>query len=319
MNDSIDKSRPNTPVAVSVVRHPTASLFLQAAHTFLLSEPLSANVIAVVAARMAAGEPANTGRDSSQGGEQDNLWVTLEEDLERNNLGEQPGVIGVAMRTPPQPLFLSHMPGFAAATLAAALTAEQGEGRAYADLPGVTGTSATAEAFAREWTVRSGKQARVTGRMRMYRLQQLSTPADSTGEAVLAEPERDLAVVTAWLEAFHAEARPGTPAQDWGELAAARIARDQIHLWRDGGRAVSLAAVSAAAAGVARIGPVYTPPQSRRNGYGAAVTAAASAAALAGGAREVVLYADLANPTANSIYQQIGYRADHDAVELMFT
>ncbi|MDP9319178.1 MAG: hypothetical protein M3O94_08950, partial [Actinomycetota bacterium] len=59
--------------------------------------------------------------------------------------------------------------------------------------------------------------------------------------------------------------------------------------------------------GVTRVGPVYTPPEHRRRGYGAAVTAACTRDAL-DHAEDVVLFTDLANPTSNSIYQQIGYR-----------
>ncbi|MBO0693079.1 MAG: hypothetical protein J2P58_09295, partial [Acidimicrobiaceae bacterium] len=56
----------------------------------------------------------------------------------------------------------------------------------------------------------------------------------------------------------------------------------------------------------------------RRRGYGAAVTARATGAALRSGAKHVVLYTDLANPTSNAIYQSIGYRPDHDAEERSF-
>jgi hypothetical protein len=41
-------------------------------------------------------------------------------------------------------------------------------------------------------------------------------------------------------------------------------------------------------------------------------------AALDAGAVQVVLYADLANPTSNAIYQNIGYLPDHDAEERSF-
>jgi predicted GNAT family acetyltransferase len=72
------------------------------------------------------------------------------------------------------------------------------------------------------------------------------------------------------------------------------------------------------AAGLARVGPVYTPLEHRRHGYGAAVAAHATQAALDAGAAQVVLYADLANPTSNAIYQRIGYLPDHDAEERSF-
>jgi predicted GNAT family acetyltransferase len=69
-------------------------------------------------------------------------------------------------------------------------------------------------------------------------------------------------------------------------------------------------------AGVARIGPVYTPPEHRRRGYGAAVTAAASRAACGGTAPEVVLFTDLGNPTSNKIYTEIGFRPVRDYLEV---
>lgn len=73
-----------------------------------------------------------------------------------------------------------------------------------------------------------------------------------------------------------------------------------------------------AAAGVARVGPVYTPPEQRRQGYGAAVTAACTSDALDRGASDVVLFTDLANPTSNAIYQQIGYRPLCDHLVITF-
>ena len=65
--------------------------------------------------------------------------------------------------------------------------------------------------------------------------------------------------------------------------------------------------------------PVYTPPEHRGTGYGSAVTAAVSQHALDAGARDVILFTDLANPTSNSIYQKIGYRPVYDSTELEFT
>jgi predicted GNAT family acetyltransferase len=69
---------------------------------------------------------------------------------------------------------------------------------------------------------------------------------------------------------------------------------------------------------VTRIGPVYTPPPERRRGYASACVAAASQLALSAGAERCMLYANLANPTSNSIYQQIGYRPVCDAQDYSF-
>jgi predicted GNAT family acetyltransferase len=61
-------------------------------------------------------------------------------------------------------------------------------------------------------------------------------------------------------------------------------------------------------AGQIRVAPVFTPAHLRGRGYAGAVTAEVSRAALSAGAAEVLLFADLANPTSNALYQRIGYR-----------
>jgi predicted GNAT family acetyltransferase len=69
---------------------------------------------------------------------------------------------------------------------------------------------------------------------------------------------------------------------------------------------------------MARVGPVYTPPAQRGRGSAAGATAAVSQAALDAGAREVVLYTDLANPTSNALYERLGYAPVEDRVVLSF-
>ena len=107
--------------------------------------------------------------------------------------------------------------------------------------------------------------------------------------------------------AFQAETP--TPSTDVLPLVRERLDDRRLWLWEDGsGAPVSLAARTPAVAGVARIAPVYTPPEHRRHGYATAVTAACTADALARDAERVVLYTDLADPSANAMYQRIGFR-----------
>lgn len=275
--------------------HAGAAAFLAAADPFFRADPFSANVVAVVAARVAA----SSGNDSD-----DRLWMTV--------VDEEGHMAGVAMHTPPHRLFVSRMPPEAAAALADTLA------DARRDLPGVNGACDATAAFADAWSARTGQPSTVITAMRMYRLGQLRRPMTVPGAAAVATGPGDVELVAQWFAAFHEEATPYAPVEDWPTFAKRRVSAGQIHFWRDDGRAVSVAAVSAPAAGVARIGPVYTPRPERRHGYGAAVTAEATAAAIAAGAEHVVLYTNLANPTSNSIYQTIGYRPDHDAEERRF-
>ncbi|MBO0788662.1 MAG: GNAT family N-acetyltransferase, partial [Actinobacteria bacterium] len=97
-----------------------------------------------------------------------------------------------------------------------------------------------------------------------------------------------------------------------------RLRHGGLTLWEEEGRPVSLAGLTRQVAGQVRVGPVYTPPEFRRRGFAAAVTAAVSRAALAAGAQEVLLFTDLANPTSNSLYRRLGYRPVSDYVSLAF-
>ncbi len=266
----------------------------QAVRGFLRRDPFSTNVLSVELAGVLAGT-----RPLAEG----SMWISAHD--------ADGGVIGAAMRTPPFNLFLPKMPDAVIGAIAGKL-AEAG-----AALPGVTGEQETAESFCRRWSELTGVGAEVLVRMRLYVLGTLRPPGGVSGAATRASSE-DVDSVASWFEAFHEEAQAESPRTDARAHAARRVANGEIWLWEDGGQPVAMAAASLPAVGISRIGPVYTPPDRRRRGYGAAVTAAASDAARADGAEDVILYTDLANPVSNSIYQTIGYKPHHDSLELRF-
>jgi predicted GNAT family acetyltransferase len=200
------------------------------------------------------------------------------------------------------------MPEAAAAALARHL-----EGRSYRFV-GVNGEAAAATAFAEAWERQSGRRLPVAVATRFYRLGELRPPTGVPGWSRTATRD-DRALMRRWAHAFHDEAMPEEPADDLDAGADRRVDLGQFTLWVDGDTVVSMAGHTDPAQGVARIGPVYTPPRFRGRGYGAAVTARASQVALDAGADEVVLYTDQSNPVSNAVYQRIGYVADHDAHE----
>ena len=221
-------------------------------------------------------------------------------------------VCGAVSMTPPFELVLAVVPPEAVEELAAALRAT---GTA---LPGVNGDDDTVERFATAWTAGTGLRTETAWRQRLYRLHALRPPSPPPpGRARHAE-ERDHRLAVQWYAAFQDET--GAHGGDLDLMVAERIGARRLLVWEDeAGAVVSLAARTAAAAGVARVAPVYTPPEARRRGYGAAVTAACTADALESDAREVVLFTDLANPTSNAIYQEIGFRPVSDRRVVRFT
>ncbi|MER7186896.1 GNAT family N-acetyltransferase [Streptomyces hyaluromycini] len=175
-------------------------------------------------------------------------------------------------------------------------------------VPGVSAERATAEGFVAEWERRTGAPGDLHELQRLYRLGELTGPSPAPeGRARLAgASDRDLLI--RWYESFVADvgARGGRDGADWADF---RLSYDGVTLWETpDGTPVSMAGVTLAVAGQVRVAPVYTPPELRGRGYAGAVTAEVSRAALAAGAAEVLLFADLANPTSNALYQRIGYR-----------
>jgi predicted GNAT family acetyltransferase len=95
------------------------------------------------------------------------------------------------------------------------------------------------------------------------------------------------------------------------------MAAGQLWLWDRGGETVSMAVSREPLHGVVRLSGVYTPPEKRKNGYAAACVHALSKQLGDAGYR-CILYTDLSNPTSNSIYRQLGYRAVAEALRYRF-
>jgi predicted GNAT family acetyltransferase len=220
------------------------------------------------------------------------------------------GAAAAFMHTPPYPVMVTAMPPAAAAALADTLAALE------RPLPGINGDARATEAFASAWSERTGATARVHRRMRLHRLDALIAPDPlPPGEAVVARAEHRELLIT-WYEAFATEI--DEPAGDVRPAVDDRLAYGGVTLWLVDGEPVCFAGVTRRVAGMARVAPVYTPPEHRGRGYGAAATAAVSRAALDAGTRQLLLYTDLANPTSNRLYARLGYRPVEDSVVLLF-
>jgi len=243
-------------------------------------------------------EAARDGRRTFDGA----LWLTVVDDGE---------TVGVAHHTPPYGLLICPMPPAAARELARAVAPLR------PDLSGVNGLSETAEAFALAWGELTGASVVPAMAQLLYETDRVALPAGVPGRGRVATAD-DHDLIVDWALAFHAEAVPDQPLDGIADTAARRIVDGEQLIWEVEGRPVCFAGASHPSAGVARIGPVYTPPAQRRHGYGGACTAAASQRALDGGAVRCMLYTDAANPTSNSIYRRIGYQLVDAARQFTF-
>jgi len=221
--------------------------------------------------------------------------------------------VGAALQTPPYPLACNAIPADAMSPVAAEIVRDR------PDLTSVRGGRSSAIAFAGAWQAITGRATSIGTEERLYRLGTLTTPSAVAG-APRDATDDDRGLLIDWVQRFFEDAF-GQARHDDGEefLDNANQVGHRFVLWDVDGTPVSMAMLRVPAAGVSRIGPVFTPRDQRAHGYGSAVTAAAVQLAHRSGTPDVVLFADLANPTSNAIYQQIGFEPVADSVRIDFT
>jgi uncharacterized protein len=224
------------------------------------------------------------------------------------------GPVAVAARTPPFNLLVSRPARTEAIGALVEQLSDQG-----VEIPGVVAAVPEVEEFALRWSARTGAAAVSRMAQGIYRLDAVRLPEATPGEMRLAT-EEDRPTLIRWLDEFDREAIGDGPRIPWAETVDRRLRRQDegFGLWEVGGRVASLAGFGSPTPHGIRIGPVYTPPKERRQGFGRAVTAAVSALALARGFEFCFLYTDLSNPTSNQIYRDIGYELVCESRDVRF-
>ncbi len=274
-----------------VHEHQTADAFLESARPLLLRNEARHNLVLGICSTLVSAPAVYP---------EFHLW-TVESDGR---------CVGAALMTPPHNLALAEPTAPGALTALAASIDEQGIA-----LPGVTAALPESEEFAAAWKSRTGARPRVKRRQGIYQVTDPRPPTSVDGRLRAAE-ERDRDLLVEWVQAFADEA--AADHVDPSRFVDGRLrGMGGIVVWEHG-EVVSLAGYGGQTPNGARIGPVYTPPSKRRNGYASALVAALSARLLAEGRLHCFLYTDLANPTANRIYMDVGYELVAESAEVAF-
>lgn len=260
---------------------------LRSSEEFLSSEPVLHNMIlTILHARVSSGDPGR-------------YWIAFH--------GEK--AVGVVLQSPLDfPATLTPMDSRAVLAIVDAI-AEAG-----VTLPGVNGDAATAASFAGQWGERCKSAATPFMGMRLYELLELGEVPRNEGQLRQAGPS-DRSLMIEWTRAFQNEI--GESANDTELRVDRGLAAGQLWVWDQNRGTTSMAVSREPVQGVVRLSGVYTPPEKRKHGYAEACVHALSKHLRAGGYR-CVLYTDLANPTSNSIYRRIGYRAVAEALRYRF-
>ncbi|MBT3344568.1 MAG: GNAT family N-acetyltransferase [Gemmatimonadetes bacterium] len=186
-------------------------------------------------------------------------------------------------------------------------------------VPGVTGPVAVADAFATTWSRGAAFDLRRGMAMMVFELRQVRRPTGVSGQPRWARPE-EVDLLADWVDAFNVEVHqtPRPSLEQVRERVLERIHSQNVLVWEDEGRPVSLASRSRPSPRGTAINCVRTPPAYRRRGYASACVAELSQRILDDGKLFCTLFTDLANPTSNHIYGEIGFESRGEFVELHF-
>jgi uncharacterized protein len=226
-----------------------------------------------------------------------------------------PGLLLAAMMTPPQNIVLAPLDAGAGAALPLLIAALRDGGWS---VPGVLAPREIARSFAAAWVAAAGGDYRLRMAQRVHELRTVQLPEGSVPGVLRVATSADFDLVYSWARAFFQEALGEEDPDQIRLLVEQRLAPGDMVLWEDG-VPVSMAMRTRPAGSGISVSAVYTPPGQRRKGYATACVAALSRQLLASGYDYCALFTDLANPTSNDIYRQIGYRPVADFDEYRFT
>ncbi len=264
----------------------SASEFLTRTEPLRAADPFRTNLLGSVASSVAKGSRTY----------EKYFWWVIDD--------ESGKVAGAAMRTAPHGMVLSPMSFKAARELALAVAIQD------TDLPEIAGPSMVVREFIAAYrgsgTSESKRPEEEVGHHLLYALGTLRIPP-LLGSIENAQRD-EFGRIYAWVTDFGNEV--GILMPNPTESLEDGFNRNSWRFWRVDDEIVSMAGyaslVETPSGVVGRIGPVYTPPPHRRQGYAGMLTAQLSQELVNLGA-QVMLYTDAKNPTSNGVYLRLGF------------
>lgn len=128
----------------------------------------------------------------------------------------------------------------------------------------------------------------------------------------------ELPLIEQWIYQFCEDVKLPTTKEEAKQTAYTLIITNRLFGLEVDGKLVSVAAKTRPTKNNITVNFVYTPKEARKKGYASHCVAALSQRMLDEGYQTTTLYTDLANPTSNKIYQEIGYEQIAESVLIFF-
>jgi GNAT superfamily N-acetyltransferase len=151
-----------------------------------------------------------------------------------------------------------------------------------------------------------GATADVRRDMRAFELRSVRRPDIPAGRFRSTTPQ-DAEIVARWTVALGADIDEAITEAEAAQTVARLTAANDLTVWERDAEVVSMAAVVRRTPWSSSIALVYTPPELRGRGFASVTVAELSQRELDAGQAWCSLFTDLANPTSNHIYTEIGY------------
>lgn len=213
-------------------------------------------------------------------------------------------VIGCALRSNvDKPLVITAMAELALDLLIDDLNQNQ------IKLASVVGEELSSTYFKNKWTKIKNLNFKINMHLGVYECLKVIMPKSISGELILAT-ECDKKLIIDYVTGFSRDCFPNNPSSAERIESSTNLHlknRSLFLLKSNKDEILSMAANSRSTPNSGTISLVYTPPNLRGKGYGSQVVALLTDKIIRDGKKFTNLFADLTNPTSNSIYQKIGY------------
>ncbi|KEK22246.1 GNAT family N-acetyltransferase [Bacillus gaemokensis] len=121
-------------------------------------------------------------------------------------------------------------------------------------------------------------------------------------------------LIEKWVYQFCEDVHLPTTEDEAKQTANKLVIEKRLFGWEVDGRLVSIAAITRPTKTNITVNFVYTPKEERKKGHASNCVAALSQLMLDRGYDTTTLYTDLANPTSNKVYQEVGYQQIMESV-----